>query len=83
MSPECPEGSFRHSIHTFPLLIFSVWMTHHMIYLLFLEDGVNTISTISTKKGKPSVLPYDLAKRWGIGLKTAKKTLLHTAQRGL
>ena len=50
---------------------------------IVLEDGVNTISSISTKKGKPSVLPYDLAKRWGIGLETAKKTLLHTTKRGL
>ena len=41
------------------------------------------ISSISTKKGKPSVLPYDMAKRWGIGLETAKKALLHTTQRGL
>ena len=44
---------------------------------------MNTISSISTKKGKPSVSPYDLAKRWGIGLETAKKTLLRTTQRGL
>ena len=44
---------------------------------------MNTISSISTKKGKPSVSCYDLAKRWGIGLETAKKTLLHTTQRGL
>ena len=50
---------------------------------IVLEYGVNTISSISTKKGKPSVLPYDLAKRWGIGLETAKKTMLHTTQRGL
>ena len=40
-------------------------------------------SSISTKKGKPSVSPYDLAKRWGIGLATVKKTLLRTTQRGL
>ena len=50
---------------------------------IVLEDGVNTISSISTRKGKPSVSPYDLAKRWGIGLETVKKTLLHTTQRGL
>ena len=50
---------------------------------IVLEDGVNMISSISTKKGKPSVSPYDLAKRWGIGLATAKKTLLYTTQRGL
>ena len=47
---------------------------------IVLEDGVNTISSISTKKRKLSVSPYDLAKRWGIGLETAKKTLLHTTQ---
>ena len=84
MRPECPEGSFPHLIHTFPLLIFSQCLddsTHDLSILL--EDGVNTISSISTKKGKPSVLPYDLAKRWGIGLETAKKTLLHTTQSGL
>ena len=50
---------------------------------IVLEDGVNMISSISTKKGKPSVSPYDLAKRWGIGLETVKKTLLRTTQRGL
>ena len=44
---------------------------------------MNTITSISTKKGKPSVSPYDLAKRWRIGLETAKKTLLHTMQKGL
>ena len=55
--------------------------THNLSIVL--EDGVNTISSISTKKGKLSVSPYDLAKRWGIGLETAQKTLLHTMQRGL
>ena len=50
---------------------------------IVLEDGVNMISSISTKKGKPSVELYDLAKRWGIGLETTKKTLLCTTQRGL
>ena len=34
--------------------------THELSIVL--EDGVNMISSISTKKGKPSVLPYDLAK---------------------
>ena len=55
--------------------------THNLSIVL--EDGVNTISSISTKKGRPSVSPYDLAKRRGIGLETAKKTLLCTTQRGL
>ena len=50
---------------------------------IVLENGVNMISSISTKKGKPSVWPSDLAKRWGIGLEAAKKTLLHKTQRVL
>ena len=30
------------------------------------------VSDVSTKKGKAKVTPYDLAKRWNIGLETAK-----------
>ena len=41
------------------------------------------VSGINTKKGKAEVTPYDLAKRWNIGLETAKRTLLKTTQRGL
>ena len=41
------------------------------------------VSGVNTKKGKAEVTPYDLAKRWNIGLDTAKKTLLKTTQRGL
>ena len=41
------------------------------------------VSGVNTKKGKAEVTPYDLAKRWNIGLETAKKTLLETNQRGL
>ena len=40
-------------------------------------------SGVNTKKRKARVTPYDLAKRWNIGLETAKKTLLRTTQRGL
>ena len=41
------------------------------------------MSGANTKKGKVEVTPYDLAKRWNIGLETAKRTLLKTTQRGL
>ena len=41
------------------------------------------ISGVHTKKGKTKVTPYDLAKRWNIGLETAIRTLLKTTQRGL
>ena len=41
------------------------------------------VSGVNTKKGKVEVTPYDLAKRWNIGLETAKKTLLRTTQRAL
>ena len=41
------------------------------------------VSGVNTKKGKAEVTPYDLAKRWNIGLETAKRTLLKTTQRGL
>ena len=35
------------------------------------------------QKGRAEVTPYDLAKRWNIGLETAKQTFLKTTQRGL
>ena len=42
---------------------------------------------VNTRKGKAEVTPYDLAKRWNIGLnislETSKRTLLKTTQRGL
>ena len=41
------------------------------------------VSGVNTKKAKAEVTPYDLAKRWSIGLETAKKTLLKTTQRRL
>ena len=41
------------------------------------------VSGVNTKKGNAEVTPYDLAKRWNIGLETAKKTLFETNQRGL
>ena len=40
------------------------------------------VSGLNTKKGKGEVTPYDLAKRWNIGLENAKRTLLKTTQRG-
>ena len=42
-------------------------------------SGVNT----KKRKEKAEVTPYELAKRWNIGLETAKKTLLRTTKRGL
>ena len=36
---------------------------------IVLENGVNMISSISTKKGKPSVLSYDLAKDGELALR--------------
>ena len=41
------------------------------------------MSGVDTKKGKAEVTPYDLSKRWNIGLETAKKTLLKATQREL
>jgi hypothetical protein len=44
-----------------------------------LEFAINATETLSvTKKGKMS--PADLAKRWHIGVETAKKTLARTTQ---
>ena len=36
------------------------------------------VSGVNIKNGKAEVAPYDLAKRWNIGLETAQKTLLRT-----
>ena len=41
------------------------------------------VSGVNTKKGKAEVTPYDLAKRWSIGLETVKRTPLKTTKRGL
>ena len=41
------------------------------------------VSGVNTKIEKAQVTPYDLAKRWNIGLDTAKRNLLKTTQRGL
>ena len=41
------------------------------------------VSGVNTEKGKVQVTPYDLAKRWNIGLETAKRILIKTTQRGL
>ena len=51
---------------------------------LALHDQVQLsgiVSGVYIKKGKAEVTPYDLAKRWNIGLETAKSTLLKTTQR--
>ena len=55
--------------------------THNLS--LALNDQVQVsgvVSGVKTKKGKAEVSPYDLAKRWNIGLETAKRTLLKTTQ---
>ena len=54
--------------------------THDLSLALY--DQVQ-VSGVCTKKEKAEVTPYDLAKRWNIGLETAKQTLLKTTQRGL
>ena len=46
-------------------------------------QGSGIVSGVNTKKGRAEVTPYDLAKRWTIGLETAQQTLLKTTQRGL
>ena len=58
--------------------------THNLSLVLNGHVQVSgVVSGVLTKKGKAEVTPYDLAKRWNIGLETAKKTLLKTTQRGL
>ena len=50
---------------------------------LGLHDQVQVsgiVSGVDTKKGRTEVTPYDLEKRWNIGLETAKRTLLKTTQ---
>ena len=50
---------------------------------LSLNDQVQVsgiVSGVNTKSGRAEVTPYDLAKRWNIGLETAKRTLLKTTQ---
>ncbi|GAX10696.1 hypothetical protein FisN_14Lu214 [Fistulifera solaris] len=42
-----------------------------------------TSATISTKNWKAFVTPKDLAKRWSIGIETARRTLQHTTQRAI
>ena len=42
---------------------------------LVLHDQVQVsgiVSGVNTKKGRADVTPYDLGKRWNIGLETAK-----------
>ena len=58
--------------------------THNLSLALNSHVQVSGIvSGVNIKKCKTEVTPYDLAKRWCIGLETAKKTLLRTTQRGL
>ena len=58
--------------------------THNLSLALNGQVQVSGIvSGVNTKKGKAQVTPYDLAKRWNIGLETAKRTLLKTTHRGL
>ena len=58
--------------------------THGLTLALNYQVQVSGIvSGVNTKKGKTEVTPYDPAKRWYIGLETAKETLITTTQRGL
>ena len=58
--------------------------THNLSLALNGQVQVSGIvSGVNTKKGKAEVTAYDLAKRWNIGLETAKRILLKTTQRGL
>ena len=58
--------------------------THNLSLALNGQVQVSGIvSGVNTNKGKAQVTPYDLPKRWNIGLETAKRTLLKTTQRGL
>ena len=40
------------------------------------------VSGVNTRKGNAEMTPYDLAKKWNIGLETSKRTLLKTTKRG-
>ena len=58
--------------------------THNLALALNGQVQVSGIvSGVNTKKGKAEVTPHDLAKRWNIGLDTAKRTLLKTTKREL
>ena len=58
--------------------------THNLALALNVQVQVSGIVLgVNTKKRKTEVTPYDLAKRWNIGLETAKKTLLKTTLRGV
>ena len=53
--------------------------THNLSLALNGQVQVSGIvSGVNTKKGKAEVTPYDLDKRWNIGLETTKRTLLRT-----
>ena len=58
--------------------------THNLSLALNGDIQVSVIvSGTNIKKGKAEVTPYDLVKRWNIGLETVKKTHLIATQRGL
>ena len=55
--------------------------THSLSLALSSQVQVSgDVSGVNMKKGKANVTPYDLAKRWNIGLETAKRTLLETTE---
>ena len=47
-----------------------------------MEDSV-TIASIKVTERKPGIDPVTLARNWGIGLETAKRTVNATTQRGI
>ena len=58
--------------------------THDISLALHDQVQVSGIASgVNSKKERAEVIPYDLAKRWNIGLETAKRTLLKTTQMGL
>lgn len=46
-------------------------------------DSVADVSALSTSGGKPTITPEDLAKKWSIGLTTARRTIQVTTQSGM
>eukprot|EP00934_Nitzschia_sp_Nitz4_P008127 Nitzschia sp. Nitz4//scaffold260_size33533//228//6137//NITZ4_007876-RA/size33533-snap-gene-0.41-mRNA-1//-1//CDS//3329544674//8117//frame0 len=49
---------------------------------LYSSKPTSSVQEVNTKPGKPDLSAEDLAKRWGIGIETAKSTLQKTTQRG-
>ena len=52
-------------------------------YALALDDSEQSVSAITTKNRKAYVTPEALAKRWSIGIETARNTLKRTTQRAI